>query len=62
MNLFGDLVAVYDANVGSAGIVGERNAVLFPLYHVGQNTQITVTIDMEVSMQRKTNLRLSRLH
>lgn len=52
MNLFGDLVAVYDANVGSAGIVGERNAVLFPLYHVGQNTQITVTIDMEGNFLR----------
>lgn len=33
-------------NEDSVGIVMERNAVLFPLYHAAQNTQITVTINM----------------
>lgn len=46
MNLLEDLAKIYDLNEDSVGIVMERNAVLFPLYHAAQNTQITVTINM----------------
>lgn len=46
MNLLKDLEHIYNMNEESAGIVGEKNVVLFPLYHAAQNTQITVTINM----------------
>lgn len=46
MNLLKDLEHIYDMNEESSGIVGEKNVVLFPLYHAAQNTQITVTINM----------------
>lgn len=46
MNLLEDLARIYDLNEDSVGIVMEKNAVLLPLYHAAQNTQITVTINM----------------
>lgn len=46
MNLFEDLAKVYDANADKAGIVSEKNSVLFPLFHCGMNSQVTITIDM----------------
>jgi len=47
MNLFKDLERVYDANVHKAGIIENRNTVLFPIFHCGQSVPVTITIDMD---------------